>query len=158
VGPYIQFRDAIDSLWVDFTWRRFELLHSYHTWDRRGGLHLYANREHITLPSDSVGSPGVSEIRRRVEIERILKHDDVSLRRVRFQNGECNRVDSTGCFRSFSDSFLPKDNARVSFLQLMFLGLMITAPVGLYRSRRMLLKFRSNKTEKSSSKTNQESP
>ena len=157
VGSYIQFRDAIDALWVDFTWRRFELLHSYHTWTRRGGLHLYANREHITLPSDSVGSSGVSEIRRRVEIERILKHDDVSLRRVRFQNGECNRVDSTGCLRSFSDSFLPEGNARVSFFQLMFLGLMITAPVGLYRSRRTLLKYRSVGAENPNSKANEES-
>ena len=147
VGPYIQFRDAIDSLWVDFTWRRFELLHSYHTWTRHGGLHLYANREHITLPSDSVESCGVSDIRRRMEIDRILRHDDVSLRRVRFQNGECNRVDSTGCIRSFPDNFLPDGNARVSFLQLIFLGLMITAPVGLYRSRRTLLKFRSVETE-----------
>ena len=158
VGPHIQFRDAIDALWVDFTWRRFELLHSYHTWTRRGGLHLYANREHITLPSDLVGSCGVSDIRRRVEIERILKHDDVSLRRVRFQNGECNRVDSTGCLRSFPDNFLPKDHARVTLLQLMFLGLMITAPVGLYRSRQAFLKTRSADTEKPSGKVNGESP
>ena len=157
VGPYIQFRDAIDALWVDFTWRRFELLHSYHTLTRLGGLHLYANREYITLPSDSSGSSGISDIRRRVEIERILKNDDVSLRRVRFQNGECNRVDSTGCFRSFPDNFLPKDHARVSFLQLMFLGLMITAPVGLYRSRQAFLKIRSADVEKPSGKVNGES-
>jgi len=76
---------------------------------------------------------------------------------VRFQNGDCNRVDSTGCLRSFPDNFLPKDHARVSFLQLMFLGLMITAPVGLYRSRQAFLKIRSADVEKPSGKVNGES-